>query len=226
MFYQTAEQVGIKKIERHNLGPRIIKLMTEDGLNGTQVAERLKAKGFPITQSTVSRWLKEQKGSSSERVNQIFAEHVEKELPKDLEALENLEKLCLEWSKEEISDKVERILTWRRVNDAFDELLQMVLDAGRDEKARIETAKSIVKRCMLWIYEDDQNQRQRLLSIKQAQSIIETKLRFAGVIDADADGNIIIKGYGQPAATPSDPGTGGGGEKKPGVFRVIGGRDA
>jgi len=210
------------KIDKHKLGPRIIALMTTESLNETQVAERLTAEGFAITQPTVSRWLKENRESSGERAHKIFLDHVEQELPKDLTALENLETLCLSWSQEEVAEKVERILTWRRVLDNLDSMAQTILAAGADPKERIVAAKSIVKRCLHWIFEDDNNQKQRLLSIKQAVSIIETKLRFAGVIDSDKDGNIIIRGRD---GNPQQPGGPDSGTEKPRMF-LVGGRNA
>ena len=48
------------KIEKYNLGPRIFRMITHDGLNTTQVAAALTTQGFTISQPTISRWWKDQ----------------------------------------------------------------------------------------------------------------------------------------------------------------------
>jgi len=197
----------INKIDQFNLGPRVMALV-EDGQTTSQIAVQLTLEGFAMSQPTVSRWLKVQREKNADNATRVFADHVDKELPKDLEALESIEVQCLEWAKETIAHKVERLATWRRVFDALPDWSQKIENLPNDEKAVKTLSLSIVKQVLLWVVDDFDNQKKRIMAMRQAHAVIETKLRFAGIIDGEASGSIIIKPYDtdqiSPAPSPED----------------------
>jgi hypothetical protein len=206
------------KIEQHNLGQLVVDSLAE-GLNSYDIAAKISAMGVPVSQATVARWIKDNREKNQSKASALFSEHVERELPKDLDALESMEALCLAWAKEDQADKVERIVAWRRVDEALDELLRMIREAesANDDKQRRAALKRVVARVLGWVLDDVKDQSQRLASMKMATGIIETKLRNTGLLGDNDKGRIIIKPYDE--SRPLGEG-GGPGETKRHLFTV------
>ena len=53
----------VGKIQKHNLGPRIFELLTQDGKSSKEIAAILTAQGFRISPSAVSRLIKDERES-------------------------------------------------------------------------------------------------------------------------------------------------------------------
>lgn len=209
-------KIGI--IEQHKLQDRIIGLSVAEGKKDYQIADILTAEGYSISQPTVSRFLKKHRERTESKSQQIFEDHVEKELPKDLDAIEEMEKQCLEWSREEVAQKAERISNWRRVSDALPGIINSLITAGPDEKERQAVAKGFVRQCIGWVLEDRKDQKLRLSAMRMGGYLIEVKLRHAGVIDAADAGNIYIRP--DPDNKPSKKD-----EEKGGRLYVVGKKD-
>lgn len=191
------------KIESFHLEGVISKLHMEDGLNAKEVSERLKEQGHDVSHATVCRWLKEQRENAAADANNIFSAHVAKELPKDLDAIEHMEAICLAWVNETGADRVQRLSEWKQVEQLIPEYARRLRDyANKDEKQR----NAVVKQCILDVIailnDDDKIIRQRQASIALANKLIETKLRNLGVIQQDEKGNIIIQKYDLNDGTP------------------------
>lgn len=215
------------KIEKHDLGPRIFRMITHDGLNTTQVAAALTDQGFAISQPTISRWWKDQRENPTiqNEVQELIQEHIKKEIPKDMDALESMEGQCLEWAEEGVADQAERIMVWERVVMALDTWAEQIKAAAlQGEKEKKALAKRLVGQCLKWIIEDRGNQRERLAAMRMAANIVEIKLRFSGVIDGAASGNIYIGQQGE-ANDPQPPDDKGQGEERK-LFVVRGNPDA
>lgn len=184
------------KIEQHNLGPRIVAL-AEEGLSTEEIAARLVSDGIAISQPTVARWLKKQREESRGKAEQIFSAHIDRELPKDLVALEEMERQCLSWAAEDVAGKAERISAWRMVQDNLETFAAKIREAATtdDRKERAGLITAIIKQVIGWLSEDSRQQRDRLAAMKQATGIIEVKLRNAGLLGDSEKGRIIIKPY-------------------------------
>jgi hypothetical protein len=183
------------KIEQFNLGPRIVAGL-DAGQTSRQIASALRSDGFNISQPVVARWIKEQREKNLSRAEQVFSEHVDRELPKDLAALEEMERLCLSWSGEEPAAKAQRISAWTRVADSLDDFVELVTGVPhQDEKGRRQVVERIYKMVLQWIISDINSQKQRLSAMKMATGIIEVKLRNAGLLGDNEKGRIIIKPY-------------------------------
>lgn len=178
------------KISKHNLGPRILHLLTQEGKNSVEIARILTEEGFKISQPTVSRWLSRERESHRDEVRDIVHEHVTKVVPDDMAALEEMERQCLTWSREGPDTAAERISAWKKIKDSYDHIKRDLLSATPDNLA--EVMDGFYKQCLNWILEDLENQKQRLSAMREARSIIDTKLKYAGILEGQAGGNIFI----------------------------------
>jgi len=193
----------IGKIEKHNLGPRILEMLTQEGFNSVQIAARLTKDGFKLSQPTVSRWIKEEREQQQNHAKDLIRKHVDREIPKDLNALEAMELHTLAWANEEPETKAERITTWERVLQTLDTWADEITQATlKDMKGRKTVVKGFVAQCLTWLMEEHGNQDKRLAAMRMASTIIEVKLRHAGIIEGLTSGNIYI----QEAQGPGEPG--------------------
>ena len=192
----------IGKIEKHNLGPRILEMLTQEGFNSVQIAARLTKDGFKLSQPTVSRWIKENREQQQNHAKDLIRKHVDREIPKDLNALEDMELHTLAWASEEPETKAERISTWERVLERLDMWADEITQAAlRDMKGKKEVVKAFVGQCLTWLMEEHGNQEKRLAAMRMATNIIEVKLRHAGIIEGLTSGHIYIG----EAEDPSKP---------------------
>ena len=211
------------KIEQHNLGPRILDLLKE-GATSADIAATFKAENMPISQPTISRWIKQQREETKGTIGKILQEHVEKTVPADLEALEEMERLCLAWAREEVDQKAERISAWKKVWEAISRWIREISESKPEE--REDKCKAFAKAALRWVMEDIGLQRDRLSAMRQASQIIDLKLRYAGVLEGDGKGNIILRPEAEP---PRDSCLPPGEEKKSdgaGRLLVFKGEDA
>lgn len=180
------------KIDKHGLGPRILQLSLREFKRDREIFELLKEEGFHISLMTISRWLKKHKGQSVNEVQAILHSHNVKELPKDLDALERMEAMALNWSEEEPAETVEKLPIKERAMAALEEWREMLAGAV-GEKDQIRAVHTIIRQVSKWVMETINDRKDRINYMRMATNIIETKLRFSGVIDSEGTGNIIIK---------------------------------
>ena len=178
------------KITKHNLGPRILHLMTQEGKNSVEIARILTEEGFKISQPTISRWITRERDSHKDEVRDIVHDHVSKVVPDDMKALEEMEKQCLAWSREGPDTKSERIAAWEKIKESYAVVKDHLLSATPDTLNDILNV--FYKRCLNWILEDLDSQKERLSAMREARSIIDTKLKYAGLLEGQAGGNIFI----------------------------------
>jgi len=60
------------------------------------------------------------------------------------------------------------------------------------------------KRCLNWILEDLDSQKERLSAMREARSIIDTKLKYAAVLEGQTGGNIFIGPAPQEKPSPDE----------------------
>ena len=190
------------KITKHNLGPRILHLMTQEGKNSVEIAQILTEEGFKISQPTVSRWITRERNSHKDEVRDIVHDHVSKVVPDDMKALEEMEKQCLAWSREGPDTRSERIAAWEKIKDSYAVLKDDLLSATSDTVNDILNV--FYKRCLNWILEDLDSQKERLSAMREARSIIDTKLKYAAVLEGQTGGNIFIGPAPQEKPSPDE----------------------
>lgn len=193
----------VGKIEKHELGPRIISLLTEQAKGSKEIAEILTKEGFKLSQPTVSRWIKKQRENHQDEVHDIIHKHVTKVLPNDLQALEDMETQCLAWAQEGPDTKAERIGLWEKVNASFREWQGLLLSISLEvsEKDLKKTMDPIIKQCLNWILEDINIQKERIAAMRMGSSIIDIKLKYSAILEGVKAGSIFIR----PAESGDEP---------------------
>lgn len=179
----------MSKIDKLKLGPKIQELVVSGETSRDKIAQILcKESGVKISGSTVGRYLQKIKSTAKESAFDTIREHVGKVVPDDLDALELMENTCLSWVKEASRDKVQRVA-------------EAALVLPTEISAWIANLSSLppdllvewmIKRCLFHLTRDDTMQDSRLKAMRQATSIIELKLRQAGLLDPDVHGQVVI----------------------------------
>lgn len=199
----------LSKIERLGLVDRVHSIMVDDGITtGRAIGRILRQEGQKVSDAAVNRYLAKAGRIAGQRAERIIAEHVDKVVPDDLDALELLEKMTLKWSHEdpvELSDRLAEVSSsiefeldvWRKlIDDAV-----MASDVIKKKAA----VGHIIKRCLGYLLKDERLQDKRLKAMAMVVKIIELKLSKAGLLKDDGRGKIILVDASQ-AYTPDETG--------------------
>jgi hypothetical protein len=178
-------------IERHQLGEQILQLSFKEGKTDTEVAAILTASGHKMSQPTVSRWLDKKRQEMGNQVTGIMQEHLQRELPKDLDVLEELEALMLEWTREDTPVIMERLKDPSWCADAFSRWKALVLDVSDAEK-EAAAVKTIIGEALGRVLKFFDLRKEKLSYIKGTRDTIGLKLQYSGVIAGAEKGNIVI----------------------------------
>lgn len=198
------------KIDQLELGPMVLECLAQ-GMNSYSIAAKITAEVTPISQPTVSRWIGANRRASQNKAKRLFDEHIEREIPKDLDALEEMESICLDWARESLEVRTERLMAWERVVESLDDMAVALMSAaseGEAKERRIK-AKAIVARILAWVLADNSDQKRRLDAMAMGVKIICGKLQHAGVLDGNEEWGVTIKPYdGSQATGGTNSGTG------------------
>jgi arginine repressor len=186
----------VSKIERLGLADRVRDYYLTDNIRTAKaIAEKLREDGVKISDASVARYLSRVKDDFRAAARQVVYDHVNKELPKDLDALEEMEATCLDWSRMDMPVLIERtadaaaaiageVDAWAAIFNSY--------HFDKNSSTRAALVKDVIKKSLVYISMADEKMENRLKAIKAAASIIELKLRHATGLDADSKGNIII----------------------------------
>jgi len=177
------------KIDREKLAPVILDLQSKGVTTSAAIAQKLEELGYKISQPSVSRWLKAHNDVTRDTTRKLVEDHVKATVPADLEALEEMEAACLSWAKEDESAMAERV-AGKKIAESVLPWQKLILNATPDKLG--ETVFEIMRECLRLIALDTTLQKRRLAAMKQAASIIDLKLRYSGIIDASASGNVFL----------------------------------
>jgi len=183
---------GPGKIAALGLAPRIEELISSGVTTSSAIAEALQKDGHRISQPTVSRYLKEERETRREETRKIVQDHVQKTVPTDLQALEDMEAQCLAWAAEdtaEFSHRLARQHISAHVNGWADKIREAA-SSITDDKLKI--VKEIMTQVVIWITDDLALQKSRIFAMRMASNIIDLKLRYSGVIDGANEGGIYF----------------------------------
>jgi len=204
------------KVLQMGIAGKIESLIASGIITSKDISNKLKSEGFDISQPTISRWLREQKENRRETTQQLVRDHVEKSVPADLDALDEMEVQCLQWARE-TNDEFAHRLAGRRIADSLEDWASSLRsaeaarfeDPEKAEDARAATIKLIMNQCITWIADDLAMQKARLSAMRMASIIIDLKLKHA--IGGEGASNIWIGGAdptdnpGQPAGQQTAP---------------------
>lgn len=184
------------KIERMGLADRVSSLMIDDGITvGREIGRILRREGHKISDAAVNRYLTRVGRVAKSRADRIIQEHVDKVVPGDLEALEQVEAVSLKWFQEEPSEMADRLAGVKSAIDfevdSWAKMLQQATAAGGHAERR-QAVKKIVRTCLEYILKDERLQDKRLKAATMAVKVIELKLAKSGMLKDDGRGKIIL----------------------------------
>lgn len=183
------------KIERLGLCDRVEEMLKSGIATGKQITEILRAEGHTLSESSVNRYLQGVRDTITPQAFKLIRDHVDKQIPEDLEALEGMESQALEWAGENPKDIADRIRQARmEIEGEVDKWADMILTAAHDssQKLRRKAVDRIVQTCLSYFTIDARAQNKRIQAMQTAIKIIELKLRNAGLLDDDTKGRIVI----------------------------------
>lgn len=186
------------KIERLGLERRVQDLMRSGVVTGRAIAEclneELAGQGHTarLSPAAVNRYLAPLRDTLAADAFRTIRDHVEKVLPTDLQALEDMERQCLAWAAEPVQDQIARIA--RASVELPGEVGAWVgMLASSSPEKRGLLIKEIIGRCLEYIMRDGRQQAKRLAAMAEARKVIELKLKHAGLLgDDEGKGRIII----------------------------------
>jgi hypothetical protein len=183
----------VSKIERLGLAERVHALMVDEGVTvGREIGRRLRADGVTISDAAVNRYLSKVGRVAASRAEKLIQEHVDRVVPDDLCALEDLESTCLKWSKEDPVELAERMAEAKSAIDfELDEWMELIA-AAQEKKERSKVIGLVIKKVLSYILKDARLQDKRIKAMTMAVKIIELKLAKAGMLKDEGRGKIII----------------------------------
>ncbi len=201
------------KIEQQGLAETVQELMSQGITTRAAVTEKLVSEyGADVSEATVGRYLAKVRRAAENQAYKTITDHVNKTVPDDLEALEEMEKQALEWSREAGASQTERAAdAAEKIAGELDEWKERL--AGEKDA---QVVRWIIKKCLGYLAADDRRQEQRLAAMKMVHKIIETKLSKAGLLDDDTKGRIVFMQRGSGDSEGEDRG-----EKK-NIIRLVG----
>jgi hypothetical protein len=181
------------KVEQMGLS-RFIQGLAAEGLSARRIAVRVKVEKpeVKISDSAVIRYVGKLRSAAADEAFDVIRKHVDKVVPEDLKALEEMEAQCLEWAREAGKDRIDRMaeaaVEIRGKVDAW----RLMLQEERDADGQRVLVKKIIRECLEFMAREDRLQAQRDKAMNTAIKIIDLKLRQAGLLDDEGKGRIVI----------------------------------
>lgn len=145
-----------------------------------------------VSEATVGRYMAKIRQSAGTEAFAKIQDHVNRVVPEDLAALEEMEKQALDWSRQAGATSAERAAA--AAENIAGELMQWreAIISARQDEAADKVVRWIIKRAAFLLAEDDRRQEQRIAAMRMVHKIIETKLAKAGLLDDDQKGRIVF----------------------------------
>lgn len=162
-------------IEREGLSDVVQQLMAAGVNTRAAMTERLRTDyNLEVSEATVGRYMARVRSAAADEAFQKITDHVNQVIPADLDALEDIERMCLDWSREAGKDVVDRVAEASlSVTRDLPEWIARLAAIGSDEKERLTLARWMIKKCLGYLAIDDRRQEQRLAAMRMAANIVE-----------------------------------------------------
>ncbi len=188
------------KVERLGLEQQVQSLMAQGILSGRAIAEHLRTQaGADISDSAVQRYVAKVRDEFRPAAARIFSEHQEKELPKDLKSLEDIQGQARKWWQEAPQDTADRLAAAAADIDAN---IQSVVGFFRTyeelrhkdvAKAQRHLVREVAKFAAGLFARDARLQDKRIAAMKMELDAIKVKLGNLGSLEDQGErGRIII----------------------------------
>ena len=202
------KMAGQSKIKALGLAPKIEALIASGITTQAEISEALKKEGHKISQSTVSRYLKEERDTRREETRDIVQDHVRNAVPTDLKALEEMELQCLTWAEEDVNAFAHR-LAGQHISENIDAWASKIREvSAANPKDKEEIIRDIIRQCLAWVSDDKSLQKARIFAMRMATNIIDLKLRYSGIIEGSQEGGIYFVNPAQGDKLTQDEKTG------------------
>lgn len=177
-------------IDQHNLGEKVQRLLASGVTVATKIAKILREEdGIKISDNSVRRYINNIKDTVQPDAFKTIRDHVDKVVPEDLKALEQMEALCLKWADEEAKDQLDRVADAAvAIQGEIDTWINLLLNT-EDKKALV---KKLIRKSLSYLQRDARLQTKRIQAMTMATKIIDLKLRQAGLLDDEGKGRIVI----------------------------------
>ncbi len=203
------------KIERLGLHDFVVGLYAKGVVTAREIARRIKDEhGEKISEDAVRNHLSTHVKSQFENAASVkIQEHVDRVVPQDLKALEEMEAQCLEWFRELPKEQASRLASAvLEIESDYHEWVKLFKEAPARKKSKV--IQDIIRNCLELVNRDARQQDKRIKAISMAVKIIEVKLGKAGVLEDDQKGRIVILDRSRDYE-PHDPDAGPGKQRKP-----------
>lgn len=167
----------------------------------SEIAEKLKEEeGMGLTPGEVLGWLNRMSLEIRKRrggITSAIERHVREQLPKDLDALEELEKKSLGWVDQSLKARVTPILKLERVQKVVEmaagKLERVAGKSGEErKKAARDLAGWVVKYVTILMSAAREHRKDQLTAMKAASDLISIKLKFSAALQERDQGKINI----------------------------------
>ncbi len=185
---------GKSKIIKHGLDTRVQELAAR-GSSAAEIHRVLLQEnpGLELHESSVGRYLSKCKESAIQRSFETIKDHVDRVVPADLNALEELEAQALSWSREAAPTAAERaVIAAEKLSAEIEWWAQKLVSFSQQSESAEDVARQLIRRAAFLLAEDDRRQEARLKAMRMAVQIIDLKLRQAGLLDPETKGRIVI----------------------------------
>lgn len=189
----------LTKIEKLGLEEHVQQLMVSGkATTARSIGKALRDEGHDISDSAVNRYVNKKKEGLTQKSQQILEEHLQKELPKDLEQLESWQKLLHGWALENPTETADRLAAGAEKLNLRLEEFHSLLVAPRDNTARLAKDPLYIERdilswCLKLLLKDARLQEQRTRAMLAGLKIIEAKVVRGGIpLDGAKQGRIVI----------------------------------
>ena len=178
------------------LDKRIQELVTE-GLSARRIAAQVKIEtpDAEVSGSAIIRYVGKVRNAATDEAFKTIRDHVDRVVPEDLKALEEMEAQCLSWAREAGKDRVDRMADAAyEITGLVDEWAVRVLTYAnkQDDETKGFLVRWIIRQCLVLMAREDRLQLQRDKAMNTAIKIIDLKLRQAGLLDDEGKSPIYI----------------------------------
>ena len=218
--YVVPKTTDLEIIDKLALGPRLWDLAFEKGQKPTVIGELLRSEGVPISNNQIVKWARLQAARHGGELDRYIKSHIQKHLPEDLDALENLEKASLTNAKKswklkckELSERDELVKFLKK--SWLPELEKaMQLEGPDKDKQLTAIAAALLKQCFEWSLEELRWLSSTREERKIALDAIEVKLKYSKDLGGGKGASInIIQNQHQGRFAEDD-------QKHPNVIRI------
>lgn len=175
---------ALNKIDKFQLGDRILALCG-DGLTDEEIAKVLNHEGaghYTLSRPTVSRWLQGVRRERAQKTKKVYDDHIEAVLPNDLQALERLETHFLAIALPNFNKDPNNTPATRPCEkcSGTGKVKELYL---KEPRIRMEPCPNCTGKGEVEIPPEVIDPRTRLAAADRVIKIIDTKLKYAGLLD-------------------------------------------